>query len=104
MKDKVEPQQQQQCNNIMFAIGQDELRKLPYHAVDLQDENGEFEIIHTHEDGSQEVCKVSSGTDSEGNKLWTIGGYSTMNGKTYLAVVGGKVLKSITLHTYKLEE
>lgn len=82
----------------MFSISNEELKYLPY-AVDLADENGEFEIIHTNKDNSVEVCTVSSGEDDKGNKLWSIGHYTTKEGKTYLAVVAGKVLKNIVLKT-----
>ena len=82
----------------MFSIGNDELRKLKHYAVDLADDNGEFEIVHTNKDGSLEVCKVSSGTDDKGRKLWSIGAYTTKDGSSYLAVVGGKVLADIRLN------
>jgi hypothetical protein len=85
----------------VFAIGNDELKNLEHYAADLADDNGEFEIIHTHEDGTEEIYKVSSGTDSDGNKLWSIGAYTTKEGKSYLAVVAGKVLDHVVLNNKK---
>lgn len=66
-------------------------------AVDLEDENGEFRIVHTNEDGTMEFYKVCPGTDSDGTKTWGIGGYTTKSGTTFLAVLGGKVLPGIIL-------
>ena len=80
----------------MISIGNEELDGQPF-AVDLEDENGEFEIVHTNEDGTTEFCKVSSGTGSDGTKTWGIGGYTTKSGTTFLAVVGGRVLQDIIL-------
>lgn len=82
----------------MIGFSNAELKNLPY-AVDLIGDKDYFEVIHTHEDGSTEICKVTSGTDSDGYKLWSIGAYTTNKGNTYMAVLAGKVLKNVTVKT-----
>lgn len=66
-------------------------------AKDLEDENGEFAVEHW-ENGIMEVCKVFKGTDEKGDSSWAIGGYQTSDGRTFLAVVAGKVLAQIIVH------
>lgn len=78
----------------MLSLSNKQLEGLPY-AVDLAGKRGYFYVEHTHEDGSKETCRVTSGTDEDGLRVWTLGAYTTKTGTTHLAVVAGKVLKNI---------
>lgn len=78
----------------MLAIGNEELNDLPPVPPDVTS----FEIIHTHPDGSTETCTVKQGRNPT-TKLatWNVGGYTTKDGKTYIAVFMGKLMEGIQL-------
>lgn len=73
----------------MFAIGNEELKDL------VSAPENPFKVIHTHKDGTTEVCTVNKCTDNKGAESWAVGGYTTKDGTTYLAVVAGKILKDV---------
>ena len=73
----------------------EEIKKMEYNAFDLGNKRGYFRIEHTNEDGTKEICRVESGTDQDGYRIWSIGGYTTKKGTVYLAVVAAKVLPGI---------
>lgn len=81
----------------MFSIGNEELGELEPVSKYL-DENGHFKVVHTHEDGTEEIATVSCGVGSNG-PTWTAGGYTLKNGRTFLAVVGGRILEDIKVLT-----
>ena len=70
---------------------------MEYNAFDLENKKGYFRVEHTNKDGSKEICRVESSVSSDGDKIWSLGAYTTKGGSTYLAVVGAKVLPGIKI-------
>ena len=70
----------------MIAIGNGEL-----------DNNNKItkgdKILHQHSDGTFEECTVFFGTNEGGTETDLIGAYNLKNGSTYMASVGGRLLK-----------
>jgi hypothetical protein len=77
----------------MLSISNEELKHLP----SIPDGTESFEIIHTHPDGTAETCAVKPSKSESGETTWAMGGYTTKEGKTFLAVLAGKILDGIQL-------
>lgn len=85
----------------MIAFSNKEIREMEFYAKDLENKKGYFRILHTHKDGTQEICRVTSSEDSDGLRIWTLGGYTTTRGSSHLAVVAGKVLPNVKVVFHK---
>lgn len=83
------------------SFSNDEIKAMPLYAQDLANSKGYFRIEHTNEDGSTEICRVTSSVSPEGYRMWVLGAYTTKADNTYLAVVGGKVLPKIQVIKHK---
>ena len=79
------------------SFSNDQIKAMPLYAQDLANSNGYFRIEHTNEDGSTEICRVTSSVCPEGYRLWVLGAYTTKADTTHLAVVSGKVLPNIKI-------
>lgn len=79
------------------SFSNEEIEKMEFYAADLANKKGYFRVLHKYKDGTKEICRVKSGEDSDGLKIWTIGGYTTKRGSTYIAVVAGKVLPGVEI-------
>lgn len=74
-----------------------QIKSMPLYAQDLANSKGYFRIEHTNEDGTTEICRVTSSISPEGYPMWVLGAYTTKADKTYLAVSAGKVLPHIKI-------
>ena len=77
------------------SFSNEQIKAMPLYAQDLANAKGYFRIEHTNEDGTTEICRVTSSVSPEGYRIWVLGAYTTKADKTYLAVSAGKVLPHI---------
>jgi hypothetical protein len=80
-----------------ISFSNEEIKAMPLYAQDLANSKGYFRIEHTNEDGTTEICRVTSSVSPEGYRMWVLGAYTTKADKTYLAVSAGKVLPHIKI-------